>query len=338
MKALAIQNQFGLDALKPITLPDPQTGPGQVLIRLHAASLNYRDWMMMSGQYNPNQPLPLVPLSDGAGEIIAVGEGVMRVKVGDRVAGIFTQAWLDGAYKPEYWRTSTLGGPLPGMLAEYALLSEQGVVKLPNYLSYEEGATLPCAAVTAWNGLFVAGNLTPGQTVLVQGTGGVSLFALQMAKMAGADVFVTSGSDAKLERAKALGAAGTVNYKTTPEWGDAIKALTGGAGVDHIVEVGGAGTLPQSFKAARDGGHIAVIGVLAAGGGDINPIPILLKALRLTGILVGSRKMFEDMNRALTTSGLKPIIDQVFAFDEAPQALAYLKSGSHFGKIVIRID
>ena len=253
MKAFAIQNQFGLDALKPITLPDPEVGPGQVLVRIHAASLNYRDLMMVSGQYNPNQPLPLVPLSDGAGEIVAIGAGVTRVKVGDRVAGIFTQAWLDGAYKPEYWRTSTLGGPLPGMLAEYALLSEQGVVALPDHLSYEEGATLPCAAVTAWNGLFVAGNLQPGQTVLVQGTGGVSLFALQMAKMAGAQVFATSSSDAKLERAKELGASGTVNYKTTPEWGDAVKKLTDGAGVDHIVEVGGAGTLPQSLRAIRDG-------------------------------------------------------------------------------------
>ncbi len=259
-------------------------------------------------------------------------------RVGDRVAGIFTQAWLDGAYKPEYWRTSTLGGPLPGMLAEYALLSEQGVVPLPEYLSYEEGATLPCAAVTAWNGLFVAGNLQPGQTVLVQGTGGVSLFALQMAKMAGAEVFVTSSSDAKLEKAKALGAAGTVNYNTMPEWGEAVKALTNGVGVDYIIEVGGAGTLPQSFRAVRDGGHIAVIGVLAAGAGDINPVPILLRALRLTGILVGSRKMFEDMNRALTLNNLKPVIDRVFAFDEVGQALAYLKSGSHFGKIVIRLD
>ena len=338
MKAYAIQDQFGPDALKPITLPDPEVGPGQVLIRVRAASLNYRDWMMVSGQYNPKQPLPLVPLSDGAGEVAAVGAGVTRVKVGDRVAGAFTQAWVDGVYKPEYWRTSTLGGPLPGMLAEYALLSEQGVVPLPEYLSYEEGATLPCAAVTAWNGLFVAGDLQPGQTVLVQGTGGVSLFALQMAKMAGAQVFVTSSSDAKLEKAKALGADGTVNYNATPEWGEAVKALTNGIGVDHIIEVGGAGTLPQSFKAVRDGGHIAVIGVLAAGAGDINPIPILLKALRLTGILVGSRKMFEDMNRALTLNTLKPIIDRVFAFDEVGQALAHLKSGSHFGKIVIRLD
>ena len=282
-------------------------------MRIHAASLNYRDLMMIQGQYNPNQPLPLVPLSDGAGEIVAVGAGVTRAKVGDRVAGIFTQDYLDGAYKPEYWRTSTLGGPLPGMLAEYALLSEQGVVPLPAHLSYEEGATLPCAAVTAWNGLFVAGNLKAGETVLVQGTGGVSLFALQFARMAGAEVIATSSSDAKLERAKALGAITRHQLQDHAGMGrGSHKTLTGGVGVDHVVEVGGAGTLPQSFRAVRDGGHLAIIGVLAAGAGDISPVPILRKALRLTGILVGSRKMFEDMNRAISLNGLKPVIDRVF--------------------------
>ena len=337
MKAYAIQEHFGLDALKPITLPDPAPAPLQVVIRIHAASLNYRDLMMIQGHYNPKQPLPLVPLSDGAGEIVAVGAGVTRAKVGDRVAGIFTQAYLDGVYKPEYWRTSTLGGPLPGMLAEYALLSEEGIVHLPAHLSYEEGATLPCAAVTAWNGLFVAGDLKAGETVLVQGTGGVSLFALQFARMAGAQVIATSSSDAKLERAKQLGASHGINYKTTPEWGVEAQKLTGGVGVDHVVEVGGAGTLPHSFRAVRDGGHLAIIGVLAAGAGDISPIPVLIKALRLTGILVGSRKMFEDMNRAISLNSLKPVIDRVFAFDEIGEALTHMQSGAHFGKIVIRI-
>ena len=337
MKAYAIQEHFGLDALKPIPLPDPAPGPGQVVVRIHAASLNYRDLAMVLGRYNPNQALPLVPLSDGAGEVVAVGEGVTRAKVGDRVAGIFTQAFLDGIFKPEYWRTSTLGGPLQGMLAEYALLSQEGIVHVPDYLSYEEAATLPCAAVTAWNGLFVAGNLQPGETVLVQGTGGVSLFALQFAHMAGAQVIATSSSDAKLERAKQLGAAHGVNYKTTPEWGAAVQKLTGGVGVDHVIEVGGAGTLPQSFRAVRDGGHLAIIGVLAAGAADISPVPILRRALRLTGILVGSRKMFEDMNRAITLNHLKPIIDRVFAFDEIGEALNHMQDGAHFGKIVIRI-
>ena len=337
MKAYELQTFDGPDGLKQTERDTPTPQRGQVLIRVHAVSLNYRDLMLTQGHYNPNQTLPLIPLSDGAGEVVAVGEGVTRVSTGDRVAGIFTQDWIDGVYKPVYWRTSTLGSPLEGMLAEYVTLSEHGVVPLPAHLSYEEGATLPCAAVTAWNGLFVAGDLGPGQTVLVQGTGGVSLFALQLARMAGAQVIATSSSDAKLERLKELGAAHTVNYKTTPEWGKAVRDLTGGVGVDHIIEVGGAGTLPQSFTAARDGGHLAIIGVLAAGAGDINPVPILRKALRLSGILVGSRKMFEDMNRAITLSGLEPIVDRVFPFEEAPQALAYLQSGSHFGKIVIRI-
>lgn len=337
MKAYELQTFDGPDGLKQTERDTPTPQPGQVLVRVHAVSLNYRDLMLAQGHYNPNQPLPLIPLSDGAGEVAAIGEGVTRVQVGDRVAGAFTQDWIDGVYKPAYWRTSTLGSPLSGMLAEYVTLSEQGVVPLPPHLSYEEGATLPCAAVTAWNGLFVAGDLQPGQTVLVQGTGGVSLFALQLARMAGAQVIATSSSDAKLERARELGASHTVNYKTTPDWGKAVKDLTGGEGVDHIIEVGGAGTLPQSFGAARDGGHLAIIGVLAAGAGDINPVPILIKALRLSGILVGSRKMFEDMNRALTLNNLKPVIDRVFPFDEAPQALAYLQSGSHFGKIVVRI-
>ncbi len=337
MKAFTIQEKFGLDSLKPTTLPDPTPGSGEVVVRVRAASLNYRDLMMVTGLYNPKQPLPLIPLSNGAGEVAAVGEGVTRVKVGDRVAGIFTQAYLDGAYDPNYWRTSTLGGPLPGMLAEYALLSEEGVVPIPEHLSFEEAATLPCAAVTAWNGLFVAGNLKAGETVLVQGTGGVSLFALQFARMAGAEVIATSSSDAKLARALELGASHSVNYKTTPEWGNAVRELTGKVGVDHVIEVGGAGTLPQSFQAVRDGGHIAVIGVLAAGAPDINPTWVLRKALRLTGILVGSRKMFQDMNRAIALNGLRPIIDRVFEFDQAPEALAHLQSGSHFGKVVIRI-
>ena len=337
MKAYELQTFEEPEGLKQVERDTPTPAPGQVLIRVHAVSLNYRDLMLVRGQYNPNQTLPLIPLSDGAGEVVAVGDGVTRVKTGDRVAGAFTQDWSDGAYKPVYWRTSTLGSPLSGMLAEYVTLSENGVVPLPSHLSYEEGATLPCAAVTAWNGLFVAGDLQPGETVLVQGTGGVSLFALQFARMAGAQVFATSSSDAKLARLKEMGASHTVNYKTTPEWGAAIKEMTGGVGVDHIIEVGGAGTLPQSFGAARDGGHLAIIGLLDAGAGDINPMPILRKALRLSGILVGSRKMFEDMNRALALNELHPILDRVFAFDEAPQALAYLQSGAHFGKIVIRL-
>lgn len=341
MKAIQIQNTWGLDSLTLVDVPEPEAPrSGQVLVRVHAASLNYRDWMMVNGWYNPKQPLPLVPLSDGAGEVIAVGEGVTRWKVGDRVAGAFTQDWYSGEFKAVYWKTSTLGGPLPGMLQEYVTLSETGLVGIPDYLSYEEAATLPCAAVTAWNGLFVSGNLQSGQTVLVQGTGGVSLFALQFAKLAGARVIATSSSDAKLVRAKELGADEIINYKTTPEWGVTARELTeGGLGVDHVIEVGGAGTLPQSFQSVKAGGHIALIGILTIqDSAPIDPMSILAKAITVRGILVGSREMFENMNRAIIQTGLKPVIDRVFPMAESREALAHLSSGSHFGKIVIRIS
>ncbi|MBC8138174.1 MAG: NAD(P)-dependent alcohol dehydrogenase [Fibrella sp.] len=340
MKSIQIQNTWGLDSLTIIDLPEPEAPkPGHVLIRVHAASLNYRDWMMVNGWYNPNQPLPLVPLSDGAGEVVGVGEGVTRWKIGDRVAGAFTQDWHSGEFKAAYWQTSTLGGPLPGMLQEHVTLSETGLVKIPDHLSYEEAATLPCAAVTAWNGLFVSGNLQAGETVLVQGTGGVSLFALQFAKLAGARVIATSSSDAKLARAKESGADAIINYKTTPEWGVAARDMTeGGLGVDHVIEVGGAGTLPQSFQSVKAGGHIALIGVLTVqDAAPIDPISILLKSITVRGILVGSREMFENMNRAISQARLKPVIDRVFPFSETRAALAHLSSGSHFGKVVIRI-
>ena len=329
-----------MDALTGVDVPEPgQPAPGQVLVRVRAASLNYRDLMMVNGLYNPKQPLPLVPLSDGAGEVVAVGDGVTRWKVGDRVMGAFTQDWHGGAFRAEYWQTSTLGGPLPGMLREYVTLAESGLVRTPEHLSDEEAATLPCAAVTAWHALFVSGDLRAGQTVLTQGTGGVSLFALQFAKLAGARVIATSSSDAKLARAKELGADETINYKTTPEWGVAARALTENqAGVDHVVEVGGTGTLPQSFAAAKAGGHIALIGVLTARDAPpIDPVPILRKALTVRGILVGSREMFEEMSLAIGQAKLKPVIDRVFPFTQARAALEHLAGGSHFGKIVIRV-
>ena len=243
-------------------MPDPTPAPGQILIRVHAASLNYRDLMIALGHYGGTPPSNLVPLSDGAGEVVGVGEGVSRVQVGDRVAGIFFQTWLDGGIRAAY-HASALGGAVNGMLAEYVALSEDGVVPLPEWLSYEEGASLPCAAVTAWNGLVEQGHLTAGETVLLLGTGGVSMFALQIAKAHGARVILTSSSDEKLARAKTLGADETVNYKTTPDWDKAVWGLTGKRGVDHVVEVGGPGTLAKSLQAARHGGKIAQIGVLS---------------------------------------------------------------------------
>jgi len=335
MRAVELRDGFGLDNLHVADRPDPQPGQGQVLLKMKAWSLNFRDLMMVTGRYNPRLKLPIVPLSDGVGEVAAVGPGVTRVKVGQRVAGCFMQAWLAGELTDAASR-SALGGGGPGMLAEQVVLSEDGVVTVPDHLSDEEAATLPCAAVTAWNALFESGDLRPGQTVLVQGTGGVSLFAWQFASLAGARVIVTSSSDEKLQRLASLGGAGgVINYKATPAWEDKARELTGGVGVDHIVEVGGAGTLAKSFKAVRTGGTISLIGVLT-GAGQVDPIPVLMKGIRVQGIFVGSRAMFEAMNRAVALHRLKPVVDRVFGFAEIKAALAHLESGSHFGKVCLR--
>jgi NADPH:quinone reductase-like Zn-dependent oxidoreductase len=275
-------------------------------------------------------------MSDGAGEVVAVGEGVTRVKVGDRVAGIFFQDWIAGALTKEKMN-SALGGAINGLLTEYAVLSQDGLVLLPDHLSYEEGATLPCAAVTAWHALVTKGSVTAGETVLVLGTGGVSIFALQFAKLHGARVIVTSSSDAKLERAKELGASEVINYKSTPNWEERVYELTARNGVDHVVEVGGAGTLEKSIRAVRVGGRISLIGVLTGGAGEVNPMPVLMKSLTVQGIYVGSREMFEAMNQAIALHQLKPVIDRIFPLTEAQEAYRYMKSAAHFGKIVIQV-
>lgn len=334
MKAFEIQN-FGLDFLTLREHPDPRPGYGQVRIKLRAVSLNYRDLMVVKGLYNQNLPLPLIPLSDGVGEVVAVGEKVTRVKIGDRVAGIFFQKWLAGELTVEK-ANSALGGGIEGMLAEYVVLHEDGVVRVPEHLTDEEAATLPCAAVTAWNALFHSGNLKAGETVLVQGTGGVSIFALQFALLAGARVIATSSSNEKLERVRQLGVTDTINYKQTPDWGKKVRELTAGDGVDYVVEVGGAGTLSESLRAVRYGGQISLIGVLTGGSGEINTASILMKNVRVQGIYVGSREMFETMNTAIALHKIHPICDRVFDFHQAPQALKYMETGSHFGKICIR--
>lgn len=330
MKAYEIQGSGGIDAITLVDRPQPQPAPGQVLIQVRATSLNYRDLLIV--QSEPKQPL--IPMSDGAGEVVAVGEGVTRVKPGDRVAGTFFQDWVAGPIKSQTM-DSALGGAIDGMLAEYVVLPQAGVVLLPEHLSYEAGATLPCAAVTAWHGL-VQGNIMAGETVLVLGTGGVSIFALQFAKMHGARVIVTSSSDHKLARVRQLGADETINYKTTPNWEEKAYELTNGVGVDHVMEVGGAGTLMKSLKATRYGGRISLIGVLTGFGGEVNPWNIVAKSLTVQGIYVGSREMFETMNRAIASHQLKPVIDQVFPFAAAPEAYRYLKSAAHFGKVVIQ--
>ena len=328
--------QFGLANLVESTRPDPEPGPGEVLLRVRAASLNYRDWLMIEGKYNPRQALPLVPLSDGAGEVVTCGGGVTQWCARDRVAAIFSQKWLAGPPTREKLGAA-MGGPLDGMLSEYRVLCGDGLVRIPDHLSYEEAATLPCAAVTAWNAVIEQGAIQPGDAVLVQGTGGVSIFALQFAKMAGARVIVTSSSDAKLERARALGADDGINYITTPDWAKRARELTGGVGVDHVVEVGGGGTFGQSLRAVRVGGTVSLIGVLSGNTTDTTLIPILMQNLRIQGVVVGSRETFVAMNRAIAQAGTRPVVDRVFGVNEIAEAFACLAAGKHFGKIVVRI-
>jgi NADPH:quinone reductase-like Zn-dependent oxidoreductase len=335
MKLYEIREPKGIESLVAVERANPKPGPGEVLIRVHAVSLNYRDLLIVQGRYQRGMRLPLVPMSDGAGEVVDTGAGVTRVKRGDRVAGIFMQGWLSGEVSPLYARTA-LGGSLDGMLAEYVVLHQDGVVQIPEHLSYEEAATLPCAGVTAWNALTTS-VLKPGITVLVQGTGGVSIFALQFARLAGARVIATSSSDEKLRRAAELGATGLINYQSTPDWDQKATELTGGIGADHIIEVGGPGTLQRSMNAVRVGGRISVIGLLTGGEGVVSPMPILGKQIQVQGIFVGSRDMFEAMNRALTLHQLRPVVDRVFSFDEAHEALLHLERRAHFGKIVIRL-
>ena len=336
MKAFQIVGSFGLENLKPVELPDPKPGPGQVRVRIRAASLNFRDLMVIKGGYGPRQTLPRIPLSDAAGEIEEIGAGVKRIKAGDRVVCCFAPLWLEGPPSQEKMDTS-LGAFVDGVLCESIVLSEEGVLPIPAHLSLAEAATLPCAALTAWNALFVEDRVSPGQTVVLQGTGGVSLFALQFARLAGARVIVTSSSDGKLARARELGAAEGINYKTTPDWEKEVRRLTAGRGADHIVEVGGAGTLNRSLGCLRMGGMISMIGVLTGASAEVRTAAILFRAARIHGIYVGSRASFEDMNRAISLHGLHPVISDTFPFAEAPAALRHMESGNHFGKIVLTL-
>jgi NADPH:quinone reductase-like Zn-dependent oxidoreductase len=335
MKAFRLHEFGGPDGLRCEELPDPTPGPGQVLVRLRALSLNYRDLLIAKGAYNPRLKRPFIPVSDGAGEVVATGAGVSRLRPGDRVIAGFAPAWLDGPLTEAKAR-SALGAEADGLLAQQAVLAEEAWVPIPPHLSFEEAATLPCAALTAWNALVETGGVKPGDSVLIQGTGGVSLFALQFARLAGARVLATSSSDQKLARARDLGASDGINYKSTPDWDQRVRELTGAQGVDLIVEVGGAGTLPRSLRAVRLGGTIALIGVLS-GGGEFNPISVLMKNIRLQGIFVGSRRMLEAMLRAIDGNQLRPVIDRVFEFDQAIEALKYLESGAHSGKVVISV-
>ncbi len=336
MKACELQSTGSLDGLRLVDRPQPQPARGQIVVRVRAASLNYRDLIVMQGAYG-KITLPLVPLSDGAGEVVAVGEGVTRWQPGDRVAGTFFPDWLAGPISVESTKAALGGGSTNGMLAEFVTLSEHGAVRIPEHLSFEEAATLPCAALTAWNALVEQGQVKAGETVVLLGTGGVSIFGLQIAKLHGARTIITSSSDEKLAQATALGADAAINYRTTPDWEKQVQALTGGLGADHVLEVGGAGTFAKSLRATRVGGHVALIGVLAGVATELRVTDILMKSLRVNGIYVGSRAMFESLNRAATQHTLKPVIDRVFPFAEARAAYEHLQSGKHFGKVVIAL-
>ncbi len=334
MKVMELRD-WNVDSIVLAERPKPAPGPGQVLIRMQAASLNFRDTVMAKRGYGRRSGnLPLVLVSDGAGTVEAVGPGVTRVQAGDLVCPAFSQTWRAGTFNEEAW-LGTLGGPLDGTMQEYMCLSQEGVVKAPPHMSAAEAATLPCAALTAWNAVVEQGRVQAGDRVLIQGTGGVSLFALIFAKMHGAETILISSSDEKLARAKPLGADHLINYKTTPDWSKAAREISGGRGLDHVVEVGGAGTLERSIRAVRPSGVISLIGVLAGGAGELNLGPVVTQNIRLQGITVGSRDLFEAMNRALSLHKVKPPIDDHrFAFDGLKDALKAFPQGKHFGKVV----
>ena len=339
VRALELTDALGVANLRVVERPDPTPGPGEVLVRVKAVSLNYRDLLMVEGAYGGNTPLPLTPISDGCAVVAAVGPGVTRFAPGDRVATMFFQGWISGPPTPAT-QVTALGMPIPGAGRELAVFSQEGLSKVPAFLTDQQVATLPCAALTAWRGLFEDADLQPGDTVVLQGTGGVSIFGLQFAHAAGMRTLITSSSDAKLERARALGADHTVNYKTTPEWWREVRDATNGVGCDFIMEVGGPGTINQSMRATRLGGHIAIIGVVAqpSGGGagePFNPAGLIGNSAKLQGLSVGSRDMFERMCKAIDLHKISPVVDKVFDFNEAQAAFNAMRAGEHFGKIVI---
>jgi len=334
MRAYEIVSNGGVDALALNSRPTPQPGPGEILVRMRASAINYRDLSTIEDPAARAIAYPRIPNSDGAGEVLDVGAGVTRFTAGDRVAGCFFQDWDDGRISTTAM-ASALGGPIDGVLAEEVVFSEQGAVHLPPLMSFAEGATLPCAGLTAWNCLIEQGGLTAGKTALFLGTGGVSIFGLQIARMIGARAIITSSSDAKLARAASLGADELINYRQTPDWQARVLELTAGVGVDVTIETGGGGTLEKTIEATRVGGTISLIGVLT--GGTINPSSVMRKSIRLQGVYVGNRRMFEDMNAAFDLNQVTPVIDQLFEFGDARTAYKVMREAGHFGKLVVSI-
>jgi NADPH:quinone reductase-like Zn-dependent oxidoreductase len=333
MKAVTLKAPGGLDKFVLGDVSDaPPPKAGEITVRLHASSLNYHDYVIAIGQLKTADNR--IPMSDGAGEVVAVGEGVTEFAAGDRVMGMFFPDWLLGDATPDVTRRIP-GDTMDGFARQYVTVPAEAFTKAPPGYSHAEAATLPCAGLTAWRGLVVAGGVKPGDSVLVQGTGGVSIFALQFAKMAGATVYATSSSDEKLERLKALGADHVLNYKAEPKWGKKIKEITGGRGVDQVIEVGGPGTLTQSMWASRMGGHIALIGVLTGIAGEVPTYLLFSSQLRVTGIMVGSRQDQLDMTRAIAAAGIKPVIDSSFGLDRIADAFRHQESQKHFGKICL---
>ena len=338
MRAYHIIEGEGVEAVALADRPAPAPGHGEVLIDVKACSLNFRDLNTIKGYGGAAaKPIGKIPLSDGAGVVSAVGPGVDDLKIGDRVAPAFMPGHLDGPLTPAKQAGSLGGAGADGMLAEQVVMPASGVLKFPDHLSFEEAATLPCAAVTAWYALFAGAQTKPGDTVLLLGTGGVSIFALQFAKLAGARVILTSSSDDKLARAKALGADDAVNYRKTPDWDQAVLDLTGGIGADVAVEVGGPGTLNKTLQAVRFSGAISMMGVLTGMADQVDTMSILRKNIRIQGTYVGSVAVMRDMLRAIEVNRLRPVIDKTFPFDQAPDALRFQESGAHFGKVVVKV-
>ncbi len=336
MRAWEIVSDGGVDALALNDQPMPEPRSGQILVKVHASSVNYRDLSTIEDPVSRKLPYPTIPNSDAAGEVAAIGDGVDGVAVGDRVMSCFFQNWEAGPISSTAM-ASALGGTEPGVLAEYVLLSARGVVPVPEHLSWQEAATLPCAALTAWHALTQPRSVRPGETVLLLGTGGVSVFAQQFCRLMGARTIVTSSSDGKLERMQSLGAWETINYKETVDWDSRVTELTDGVGADRIVEVGGPGTLQKSINAVRVGGIIGLIGILTGVEGAVSPTAIMRKSVTLRGIYVGSRQMFVDMNKAISLHGMKPVIDETFEFSDARAAYHQMRSAKHFGKLVISV-